>query len=148
MRKKNATPCSVGVPRKFLDVTARFKTIEERYSASLPQISNLHSTEWLPVRYFCTYFTSKTASFWLTFQRNNIRAIKRSHTLQISLDLCIPEKELAKTRSQISFMTFCQELLDPKRNYENQIWTKAPKDVIMKNYYGFELRPSASGADS
>jgi hypothetical protein len=28
------------------------------------------------------------------------------HTLQISLDLCIPEKELAKTRSQISFIYF------------------------------------------
>jgi hypothetical protein len=27
-------------------------------------------------------------------------------TLQISLDLCIPEKELAKTRSQISFIYF------------------------------------------
>jgi hypothetical protein len=26
--------------------------------------------------------------------------------LQISLDLCIPEKELAKTRSQISFIYF------------------------------------------
>jgi len=22
-----------------------------------------------------------------------------------------------------SFMIFCQELLDPKKNYENQIWT-------------------------
>ncbi len=32
-----------------------------------------------------------------------------------------------------SFMIFCQELQDPKRNYENQIWTpKAPKDVIIK----------------
>ncbi len=31
-----------------------------------------------------------------------------------------------------SFMIFCQELQDPKRNYENQIWTWAPKDVIMK----------------
>ncbi len=28
------------------------------------------------------------------------------------------------------FMIFCQELLDPKRNYENQIWTSAPKNVI------------------
>jgi hypothetical protein len=28
------------------------------------------------------------------------------HALQISLDLCIPEKELAKTRSQISFKYF------------------------------------------
>jgi hypothetical protein len=27
-------------------------------------------------------------------------------TLQISLDLCIPEKELAKTCSQISFLYF------------------------------------------
>jgi hypothetical protein len=31
-----------------------------------------------------------------------------------------------------SFMIFCQELHNPKRNYENQICTKAPKDVIMK----------------
>ncbi len=60
-------------------------------------------------------------------------------TLQIILDLCIPKKELAKTCSQIlfiqfqkSFMAFCQELRNPKRNYENQIWTLAPKDVIMK----------------
>jgi hypothetical protein len=29
-------------------------------------------------------------------------------------------------------MEFCQEPQDPKRNYENQIWTKAPKDVIME----------------
>ncbi len=41
------------------------------------------------------------------------------HVLQIILDLCIPEKELTKTCSQISFMCFqsfmifCQELLDP-----------------------------------
>ncbi len=32
----------------------------------------------------------------------------------------------------LSFMIFCQELQDPERNYENQIWTEAPKDVIMK----------------
>ncbi len=40
----------------------------------------------------------------------------------------------------MSFMTFCQELLDalaleecyPKRNYENLI--QIPKDVIMKKY--------------
>ncbi len=40
-----------------------------------------------------------------------------------------------------SFMIFCWELQDPKRNYESQIWTKAPKDVIMKNssHPGFEL---------
>jgi hypothetical protein len=31
-----------------------------------------------------------------------------------------------------SFMIFCQELQDPKRNYENQILTQAAKDVIMK----------------
>ncbi len=29
-------------------------------------------------------------------------------------------------------MAFCQELRNPKRNYENQIWTQAPKDVILK----------------
>ncbi len=29
-------------------------------------------------------------------------------------------------------MVFCQELRNPKRNYENQIWTLDPKDVIMK----------------
>jgi hypothetical protein len=29
-----------------------------------------------------------------------------TYTLQISLDLCIPEKELAKTRFQISFVYF------------------------------------------
>ncbi len=29
-------------------------------------------------------------------------------------------------------MVFRQELHNPKRNYENQIWTYAPKDVIMK----------------
>ncbi len=29
---------------------------------------------------------------------------KGTATLQINLDSCIPEKELAKTRSQISFM--------------------------------------------
>jgi hypothetical protein len=31
---------------------------------------------------------------------------KRNYALQIILDLCIPEKELAKTRSQISFIYF------------------------------------------
>jgi hypothetical protein len=31
-----------------------------------------------------------------------------------------------------SLMIFCQELLDPKRNYENQIWTLAPIDVLKK----------------
>jgi len=34
-----------------------------------------------------------------------------------------------------SFMIFCQELQDPKRNYENQILTLAPKDVIMKRNF-------------
>ena len=50
--------------------------------------------------------------------------------LQIILDLCIPEKELAKNSFPNfihiipkSFMVFCQELRNPKRNYENQIWT-------------------------
>jgi hypothetical protein len=40
-----------------------------------------------------------------------------------------------------SFMIFCQALQDPKRNYENQIWTWAPKHVIMKKtqHSGFEL---------
>jgi hypothetical protein len=33
-----------------------------------------------------------------------------------------------------SFMIFCQELLDPKRNYKNQTGTLAPKDVLMKKY--------------
>ena len=46
-----------------------------------------------------------------------------------------------------SFMIFCQEPLDPKRNYKNQIGTQAPKDVLMKKYSGFELTP-ASGAGS
>ena len=32
--------------------------------------------------------------------------LKQQHALQIILDLCIPEKELAKTRSQISFIYF------------------------------------------
>ncbi len=42
-------------------------------------------------------------------------------------------------------MMFCQELQDPKRTYENQIWTEAPKDVIMKinSQPGFELRTPA-----
>jgi hypothetical protein len=42
-------------------------------------------------------------------------------TLQIILELCIPEKELAKTHSQISFVIskVIQELQDPKGNYEN-----------------------------
>jgi hypothetical protein len=34
------------------------------------------------------------------------RGIYGGYSLQISLDLCIPEKELAKTRSQISFIYF------------------------------------------
>ncbi len=37
--------------------------------------------------------------------------------LQISLDLCIPEKELAKTRSQISFIYFQSHLWYSARNY-------------------------------
>ncbi len=45
-------------------------------------------------------------------------------------------------------MIFCQELLDPKRNYKNQIGTLAPKDVLMKKYTWFELRPPASEAGS
>jgi hypothetical protein len=36
----------------------------------------------------------------------HIRGRYWSVTLQISLDLCIPEKELATTRSQISFIYF------------------------------------------
>ncbi len=58
--------------------------------------------------------------------------------LQIILELCIPEKELAKTRSQISFIYFQSHSWYSVRNYKipkgikNQIWTKAPKDVIMK----------------
>ncbi len=31
-------------------------------------------------------------------------------------------------------MIYCQELQDPKRNFENQILTEAPKDLIMKRY--------------
>jgi hypothetical protein len=34
------------------------------------------------------------------------KGLTRPTALQISLDLCIPEKELAKTRSQISFIYF------------------------------------------
>ncbi len=47
-----------------------------------------------------------------------------------------------------SFMIFCRELQDPKRNYQSQIWTKAPKDVIMKNssHPGFELGTPAQVA--
>ncbi len=36
-------------------------------------------------------------------------------------------------------MIFCQELQDPKRNYENQIWTLALKDVIMKKLHTLDL---------
>ncbi len=33
-------------------------------------------------------------------------------------------------------MIFCQELQDPKRNYENQIWTyRLPKEVIMEKNF-------------
>ncbi len=38
-------------------------------------------------------------------------------TLQISLDLCIPEKELAKTCSQISFLYFQSHSWYSVRNY-------------------------------
>ncbi len=38
-------------------------------------------------------------------------------TLQISLDLCIPEKELAKTRSQISFIYIQSHSWYSARNY-------------------------------
>ena len=37
--------------------------------------------------------------------------------LQIILDLCIPEKELAKTRSQIPFIYFQSHSLYSVRNY-------------------------------
>jgi hypothetical protein len=47
-----------------------------------------------------------------------------------------------------SFMIFCQELLDPKRNYKNQIGALAPKDVLMKKYTRFELMPPAYEAGS
>ncbi len=43
--------------------------------------------------------------------------IRRRTTLQISLDLCIPEKELAKTRSQISFIYFQSHSWYSARNY-------------------------------
>ncbi len=33
-----------------------------------------------------------------------------------------------------SFMKFCLELRNPKRNYENQAWTEAPKEVILEKY--------------
>jgi hypothetical protein len=48
-------------------------------------------------------------------------------TLQIILKLCIPEKELAKTRSQIAFIYFqiVHNILSgttrSQKNYENQI---------------------------
>jgi hypothetical protein len=45
-------------------------------------------------------------------------------------------------------MIFCQELLDPKRNYKNQIVTLAPKDVLMKKYTRFELMSLVSEAGS
>ncbi len=45
-------------------------------------------------------------------------------------------------------MIFCQELLDPKRNYKNQIGALAPKDVLMKKYTRFELMPPAYEAGS
>ncbi len=39
------------------------------------------------------------------FPEKELRGLSHNvHTLQIILDLCIPEKELAKTRSQISFI--------------------------------------------
>jgi hypothetical protein len=34
-----------------------------------------------------------------------------------------------------SFMIFYQELQDPKRNYKNQVWTLALKDVIIKKLH-------------
>jgi hypothetical protein len=62
--------------------------------------------------------------------------------LQIILELCIPEKELAKTRSQISFNYFQSHSSYPVRNYKipkGIMKTRfelilAPKDVIMKKY--------------
>jgi hypothetical protein len=39
---------------------------------------------------------------YITITDDSIKA--PASTLQIILDLCIPEKELAKTRSQISFI--------------------------------------------
>jgi hypothetical protein len=41
-----------------------------------------------------------------TAQKSKLDQGDDDRALQIILDLCIPEKELAKTRSQISFIYF------------------------------------------
>jgi hypothetical protein len=52
----------------------------------------------------------------------------RAGTLQISLELCIPEKELAKTRSQISFIYFQSQSWYSVRNY------KIPKGMMKTRF--------------
>jgi hypothetical protein len=80
-------------------------------------------------------------------------------TLQTSLDICIPQKELAKTRSQISFIYFRSHSWYSVRNYvipkgimKTRFEPRLPRMLSWKSNKnqtsqpGFELRPSPSQA--
>jgi hypothetical protein len=57
-------------------------------------------------KYMKTFFKKKIYQCDLSFSGWSIQVLRFSIiiALQIILDLCVPEKELAKTRSQISFI--------------------------------------------
>jgi hypothetical protein len=52
----------------------------------------------------------------------------RMSALQIIVEICIPELELAKTRSQISFIYFQSHSWDSVRNY------KIPKGIMKSRF--------------
>ncbi len=101
-----------------------------------------------------TSFT-KLGGNWFTvnvckkFAFNHVLSLRVPiNALQIILDLCIPEKELAKTRSQISFIYFQSHSWNFVRNYvipkgimKTRLESRLPRKSSWKsiNYYILDL---------
>jgi hypothetical protein len=89
------------------------------------------------------------------------RRTRSKSTLQIILDLCIPEKVQSISQNSFpnficiipkSFMVFCQELRNPKKNYENKMTRKygfqkdqAPNRIRSRNNGSNQLRTRSIG---
>ncbi len=56
--------------------------------------------------------------------------LQQGSALQISLDLCIPEKELAKTRSQISFIYFQSHLNSGPLHHQPVFYHQTKEDTL------------------
>ncbi len=83
-----------------------------------------------------------------TAQKSKLDQGDDDRALQIILDLCIPEKELAKTRSQISFIYFQRHSWYSVRNYvipkgimKTRLEPRLPRKSSWKsiNYYTLDL---------